>query len=294
MNDSSGSRFSKLFKKISQPGTKDTSDKASGWVAKGVDLASQGRHKEAICCHKKALKLDPDDENAWLNLALSEDQLGNLTDAVHSYEQFMLYAPEEHIKVIFHVMQRLHALGVTDIASDFRKLNNGVVNTVGSKEKLDPHEARTWFLKGRVFLYLGKYEDAINCFDQSLKVDSTLTLSWNGKGSCLKILGRYKDAILCFDQALALDPCDTNAWINKGESLNNLGRYEDAILCFDQALIFDPNAVMSWYNKALAENNLGKLQEAAHSFHQFLGLAPEQLSNEIKYARKQLQEFEGK
>jgi tetratricopeptide (TPR) repeat protein len=111
-------------------------------------------------------------------------------------------------------MQRLHALGVDDIASDIRKLDNGPMKTAGSKEGHDPLEARHWYDKGRCFLRMGKHDDAIDCFDRSLRVDPSLTPSWLGKSMSLQLLRRYGEAIPCFDQALALEPRHADAWFN--------------------------------------------------------------------------------
>ncbi len=56
------------------------------------------------------------------------------------------------------------------------------------------------------------------------------------KGVALGYLGKYEEAITCFDNALKIDPHDLEAWYNKGVALENLGRHEEAITCFDNAL----------------------------------------------------------
>ena len=327
MSDFSGNWFSRQFKKSMPSDSKHTSDTAPGWTEKGIDLRSKDRHKEAIQCFKKALKLDPDDEDAWLNLALSGDHLGHMKEAVHAYEQYLLLAPPMHIKVIFTVIQRLKALGV-DIVSDIYQLNNVSAGTSRSKDKPDPREVRTWENKGRCFSYLGKYDDAIKCYDQALKLDSRCASCWNGKGGILNISGRYEDAILCFDQTLELDPLFATAWNNKGDSLNSLGRREEAIICldkalelnprltltwcdkarilsslgrhdeaircYDQALIIDTQYAIAWREKALLEEKLEHWQEAERSYRQYLALAAELLPSQIEWARQRLAELEGR
>ena len=49
-------------------------------------------------------------------------------------------------------------------------------------------------------------------------------------------LGKYEEAIKCYDEALKLNPKYENAWIHKGNSLNKLGKYEEAIACFDESI----------------------------------------------------------
>ena len=48
-------------------------------------------------------------------------------------------------------------------------------------------------------------------------------------------LGKYDEAITCFDQAIVLDPYDSDTWVNKGNLLKKLGKHAEAITCFDQA-----------------------------------------------------------
>ena len=43
------------------------------------------------------------------------------------------------------------------------------------------------------------------------------------------ILGRYEEAIECFDRALEINPNFAEAWNNKGNVLDELGRYEEAV-----------------------------------------------------------------
>jgi tetratricopeptide (TPR) repeat protein len=60
-------------------------------------------------------------------------------------------------------------------------------------------------------------------------------LDWVNKGTSLFSLGKYKEAITCYDEAIRLDPKNSIAWSNKGDSLKKLGRYEEAEQCFAKA-----------------------------------------------------------
>jgi tetratricopeptide (TPR) repeat protein len=61
----------------------------------------------------------------------------------------------------------------------------------------------------------------------------------NGRAA-LNTLGRPQEALQCFDNALKLDPKDADAWVGKGTALMALGRNQEAIPCFDKALDLDP------------------------------------------------------
>ena len=80
--------------------------------------------------------------------------------------------------------------------------------------------------------------------------------AWYNKGNALRELGRYEEALRCFDKALEIDPKHVLAWNNKGIALHNLGRYEEALRCFDKALEIDPKHERAKNNKKLAEEKL--------------------------------------
>jgi serine/threonine protein kinase len=115
---------------------------------------------------------------------------------------------------------------------------------------------------------------------------------WNNKGLSLYNLGRFDEAILCYNKALEIDPRETIAWSNKGLSLHKLGRFDEAILCYDKALEIDQSEAKTWYNKGLAEKQIHREQDAIYSFKQFIEHAHGQYSSEVEYARQQLRELE--
>ena len=126
----------------------------------------------------------------------------------------------------------------------------------------DSNDAWGWRNKGGALYFLGKYDEAITCYDQSLKIDPNNPVVWNNKGLALYFLGKYDEAIISYDQAIKIDPSDADAWNNKGNSLNSLGKYDEAIISYDQAIKIDPSDADAWNNKGNSLNSLGNNDEA--------------------------------
>jgi Flp pilus assembly protein TadD len=57
----------------------------------------------------------------------------------------------------------------------------------------------------------------------------------NSKGIALCNLGKYDEAISCFDRILVLNPNATQVLNNKGDVLTKLGRQADAEMCYERA-----------------------------------------------------------
>lgn len=65
--------------------------------------------------------------------------------------------------------------------------------------------------KGTRLLKEGKFEEALNFFDQALLCNQNDPELWNHKGVALRSMGRYDEAMECFNKSLELDPRDKTA-----------------------------------------------------------------------------------
>jgi len=65
--------------------------------------------------------------------------------------------------------------------------------------------------QGNSLLNEGKFEEALGFFEQALLLDQKNPELWNYKGVALRSIGRYDDAIECFNKSLEIDPRDKEA-----------------------------------------------------------------------------------
>jgi tetratricopeptide (TPR) repeat protein len=76
----------------------------------------------------------------------------------------------------------------------------------------------------------------------------------------------FDEAIQDFDQAIRLDPAFPDAFNFRGVAWAGKGQFERAIADFDQAIKLDANYAVAIYNRGLAAQNLGRTDEAARFF----------------------------
>jgi len=65
--------------------------------------------------------------------------------------------------------------------------------------------------KGEALLQEGNFGDALGFFEQALLLDQKNPELWNHKGVALRSMGRYDEAIECFNKSLEIEPRDKTA-----------------------------------------------------------------------------------
>ena len=63
-------------------------------------------------------------------------------------------------------------------------------------------------LNGKSFLESGDFDKALGFFEQALLLDPKNPDLWNYKGISLRSLGRYNESMECFNNSLKIDPRD--------------------------------------------------------------------------------------
>lgn len=88
---------------------------------------------------------------------------------------------------------------------------------------------------------LKRYQKALSACEKNIDEDPYDETLYRNQGVILMKLGCYSQAIQSFDQALKLKPNFARAFYFKGISLRQLGKYQQSIQAFDAALRIKPN-----------------------------------------------------
>lgn len=194
------------------------------WQYKALTLRDLERFNESLEAFKRALELDPQDDQARTEMAGLLMVMGRSSEAASVLDASPDRVPQS------------------------------------SQERLD--QSIVWRLRGKVLVEKGSYDEALEAYDRAIELGNGQPVgeatAWMGKGSLLMRLERYEDALLAFDSALQSDYPDkdgegkprqtlvgSEAWLGRGEALDALGRHGEAVPAYERAVELFRNEISS-------------------------------------------------
>jgi len=114
-----------------------------------------------------------------------------------------------------------------------------------------------FYRKGLVFAGQGKFEEALSCYDEALKLDSDYLEVLLAKGKLLNTFGKEEEAEECFVRIMEIVPYNANSWYMQAEVLMEVFEYEDALNCCNKAIAKDVENFRYWETKGRIYYNWG-------------------------------------
>ena len=91
--------------------------------------------------------------------------------------------------------------------------------------------------------------------------------SYYNRGSNYMTRGEYDQAILCFDKTIKIQPKFAPAYCNRGTAYYEKGEYERAVGDFNKALEINPQLVDAYFNRAAAYYQKKEYNKAWEDVH---------------------------
>jgi len=138
---------------------------------------------------------------------------------------------------------------------------------------------------GTVYLFLGKWDLAIKCFEKVVKIITyeTPEFAYNGIGWAYYKKGEYQKAIAGYRQALRQRPSYSFCHNNLGLAYEAINGWDAAIDAFKRAIFFDREYAMAHLNLGKLYLKLNRKKEAADELRETIKIDPTgPLSGEAK------------
>ena len=109
---------------------------------------------------------------------------------------------------------------------------------------------------GRISVRKGKFDDANRRFEAEITQSvPPNTLAYDDHGHLLNMMGRYEDAIDKFNNLLKSKPNYVSSLFGKGISYIGLNSLDEALLCFSEVTEIDVEHADAWYYSAIIYGN---------------------------------------
>tara|TARA_B100001057_G_scaffold68084_1_gene61817 strand:+ start:135 stop:2219 length:2085 start_codon:yes stop_codon:yes gene_type:complete len=121
---------------------------------------------------------------------------------------------------------------------------------------------------GDIYVYKGKFIDAIEIFDKIIQINPELSFIYNNKGFCLLKILKYTESISSFQKAIQYKPDFAEAYNNLGLAFKNVGKNLEAKKNFLDSIKYKKDFFQAYNNLStitLEENNLEDATKYAKS-----------------------------
>ncbi len=159
-----------------------------------------------------------------------------------------------------------------------RKKAEEVIRFIFRKHPGTDDEVRAINLQGILLGKEGKWGEAIEKYEEAIKIDKKFDPAYNNWGFALSKKGKYKEAIKKYEKAIEINGESARAYSNWGFALSKSDDPDDlkeAIKKYEKAARLDPTRALTYYRWGLALHSKGKYQEAIKKYEKAARLDPE-------------------
>lgn len=204
----------------------------------GKSLREQGRKTEAIEHFKKAVSMDPGYVEARYELAWTQNDIKDYSNALVNLRQVRNAWPGT-VKVYFELGYAFEKLALYDSAMAAYKMCI----------QIKPDYASAYRQLGYVH-YQKKEEglalDNFKKFEEYTKTPSKDYIYWYRKGFSCNAVKDYNAALIALQQSVDIKQDYLNTWLERGFALSRLKRDDEAIADYKKAIGIDPKSHIAY------------------------------------------------
>ncbi|MBO1051298.1 MAG: serine protease [Dolichospermum sp. DET73] len=280
-----------------------TAPKADDFFIQGVDKQNKGDNQGAIIAYNEAIRLNPNNAEAYNNRGNVRSKLGDKLGAIDDFNLALKFNPnlvEPYINrgnVRSELGDKQGAIDDFNLAIKFNpKLaqaynNRGLVRKdLGDKQgaiddynlaiKFNPNNADAYYNRGIVRSELGDKQGGIDDYNLAIKFNPNDADAYNNRGLLRDELGDKQGAIDDYNQTIKINPNYAYAYNNRGLLRDDLGDKQGAIDDYNQAIKINPNYALAYYNRGTIRYSLGDKQQAVSDLQQAANIFQQQGNRE--------------
>jgi len=136
------------------------------------------------------------------------------------------------------------------------------------------HIPTAWNNRGNIKKDLGKYQEAIEDYNECLKLKPDHYKALNNRGIAKKNIELYNEAIADYNHSISLKPDYEDAYTNRANVYRKLGDFQGALNDYDKSLSLKPNSPKTLSNRAAVLIDMKRLDSAITDLSSALQMTP--------------------
>ena len=278
---------------------------ADDWVKKGRSLMGNLSYQEALSAYDEAIKIDPENADAWMGrtdslwfLKRPKEAKESAAKALQIYNESLEKDPN-NLDLWIGKAHIFSSLAWQDRSGPKEAYFQSALQAYDRALQIQPHNSSVLALQGGIFHELGRYEEALQAFDKAQEIGFSSEDDWRWgalsqeRGLALAALGREQEASESYQKAIDASRQQFKAansteeqvdfWNHQGILLQEQGNLEGALSAFDNATTLDPDNSFSWKVKGfMLAVWMGRYDEGLAALNRGLEIEPSADVWEIK------------
>ncbi len=240
----------------------DAARLAADLVRRGAQLAKDGKFDQALSLLQQSVKEDPDNPDAWRNLAAVQRQMGNSKAELQTYQQWMGARPADS-QARYMAAQAYARNGMEGQAlkylTQYESMSGGSPQSAG--------------LAAKVYKQLNMPKQEGDALRRAASGAPSTVQVHQQLGDYYQRQGQSDQALAEYQAALQIAPNDAKAAVQMGNTYMTLGQTDMAQSEYEAALEANPNSIEALMRLAEIQHANGDLQASIGYYQQISNLA---------------------
>ncbi|WP_420627761.1 tetratricopeptide repeat protein [Candidatus Leptofilum sp.] len=233
------------------------------FVGRGLVYDSLMDYEAALTEYREAIRLNPQNENAYKNRGIVYNTLGHYKEALTDYEEAIYLNPEfvdaYNNRGNTYYNQGNYSAALTNYTEAIR---------------LEPKGAIPYNNRGATYHAQGNYAAALSDYTNAIRLNPEYALAYHNRGITYHTQGNYSAALADSTEAIRLNPEYMDAYNERGNIYHTQRDYTKAYDDYAKANKLNPEDVTAYLNLALLKMDMGKPEKALQHLQRGLELAP--------------------
>jgi len=231
-------------------------------------------YRAAINAFNKAIKIKPNNDEAFIKRGFAKQSLGNYEGAIEDYSRAIELNPRYPIVFYNRGNAKINL-----------KNYEGAIEDYSRAIELNPRYANAFYNRGNTKINLKNYVGAINDFDAAIKFDSKNAIFYKRRADAKAKLEDSKGAIIDYKKAIKIKPNYGLAYSNLGILQHDLKKYKEAISYLNKSIELDKENSLSYFYRGLSKIATKDRLSAISDFKKIISLNENVKLNAIAHHR---------